>query len=265
MNLNGKKVIITGASSGIGEEILKQLLNYDVDVIAANRNITRTPLVSDRVEWMACDVSKQESIDELFARAVEKWGSVDLFIANAGFAYYEKIIHQGDDAQDHWTKTNTIFATNVIAPVYSLTKMAELNSSRHYMMVMTASAMAELPIPGYARYSATKAAVDAFSYAYQHEKDDQGHLCVVYPIATRTKFFESAASGTPVPWPSQTADKVGEAVIDGILKDKTRVYPSKVFLTMMWINRLLPFAFPIYAKIEGLKFKRWYRRQVQRA
>lgn len=51
-------------------------------------------------------------------------------------------------------------------------------------------------MPGYARYSAKKAAVDAFSYAYQHDNDDQGYLCVVYPIPMRTRFFESAATGT---------------------------------------------------------------------
>ncbi|MCG8669297.1 MAG: SDR family NAD(P)-dependent oxidoreductase [Pseudomonadales bacterium] len=257
MDLNGKNIVITGASSGIGEATLRELLTYDVNIIAANRNVANAPVSDSKVKWFQCDISDPSQIDKLFEFAIEQFGHIDIFIANAGFAYYEVM------QQEDWGRLEAIVKTNFVSPVYSAVKMARLNQGREYTFVFTASAMAHLPIPGYSTYAATKAAIDKFAYAYRIENNDQGHLLVVYPIATRTDFFNRAGNNTPVPWPSQPADVVGKAIVNGIEKNRKKVYPSKLFILMLFVNRFLPFSLDIYAQVEAFKLRRWLRKQTQ--
>ncbi|WDC85581.1 SDR family NAD(P)-dependent oxidoreductase [Caloramator sp. mosi_1] len=64
-----------------------------------------------------------------------------------------------------------IFKTNVFAPIYCLEKMNEISKNKEFTYVITDSAVAKMPLPGYSLYSATKSAVDAFQNAYRFEKD----------------------------------------------------------------------------------------------
>jgi uncharacterized protein len=67
--------------------------------------------------------------------------------------------------------------------------MKALNAGREYFVMMTASAMAKVAILGYAFYGATKAALDRFENAYHFENQDLGYLSLIYPIATKSNFF----------------------------------------------------------------------------
>ncbi len=178
-------------------------------------------------------------------------GKIDICIANAGFAYYEKL------QKCDYEHIHKIVAVNYIAPIYCLEKMMDINKGRQSYVVFTASAMAKLPLPGYALYSSTKAALDGFAYSFNFEKDTNIHLMVVYPIATKTEFFKTAGEGTPVPFPTQTPEKVAKEIIKGIQKNKRYVFPSKIFRIMMIVDRFLPFALWCYAKVEAYKFKQW--------
>ncbi len=80
-------------------------------------------------------------------------------------------------------------------------KMKELNYSREHMVVLTASAMSKLSMPGYALYSSTKAALDSFTDAYRFEEAVGQKLLLVYPVSTATNFFDHAGIKVPVPWP----------------------------------------------------------------
>lgn len=249
MELNKKNIVITGAGSGIGQALLKKLRDsFDCKITAAD-------LVADSIEAsetvfpFECDVSKPENIDALFDFAISKMGSIDIFIANAGFAYYEKI-----DKPD-WLHIQKIYEVNTFSPIYAAEKMKKMHDEMPYSVVATASAMAFLPLAGYALYSSTKAALNGFATAYRHELNKNQKLQIVYPIATRTAFF-SAAGGSPVPWPSQTAETVSLKVIRGILKDKNSIVPSYIFSILSVLDRFFPFFMKIAAFIEAKKFKK---------
>lgn len=251
MELLGKKVVITGASSGIGLEILKLLIQNGCHVVACARHIERISLNSPNLFLTACDVSKKEDVDALFDFAMEKLGGIDLFIANAGFAYYEKI------EKPDWNHIESIVNTNFIASVYSAEKMKELHGNASYNFVVTASAMGLLSLPGYALYSGTKAAVRGFADGYRPELEKNQHFQVVYPVATKTKFFKRAGDNTPVPWPTQEPEKVAKCVIKGIEKNKKRIFPSTMFRLTDIANRVFPFLFRIYVSINEKAFKKW--------
>ena len=260
MKLNECNVIITGASSGIGYELVRLLLDRGCRVVACARQVERIDYESDNLYPFRCDVSVKEEVDALFAFAEEKLGTVDLFIANAGFAYYEKI------QEADWNHNRAIFDTNVLSPIYAAEKMKEVCGSRPYNFVVTASAMGLLSLPGYALYSGTKAALRGFADAYRYELGKNQHFQVVYPVATRTRFFDRAGGETtPVPWPTQTPEEVAERIIAGIERDQKHIHPSKLFYATSLANRFLPFILPAYAAYYQLVFKNWLRKNRRKA
>ena len=251
MELNGKNVALTGASSGIGLELLRLLLASGCRVAACARHVDHIGIENENLFLKTCDVSKKEEIDGFFAFAEEKLGSIDLYISNAGFAYYEKL-----GAPD-WEHAEAILHTNFTAAVYAAEKMKQLHGDAPYHFAVTASAMGLLSLPGYALYSGTKAALRGFADAYRYELEKGQHFQVIYPVATRTQFFRRAGNGTPVPWPTQEAATVAKRVLRGIRKDRDRIFPSAAFRITDAVNRVFPFVFGIYVRINNRAFRKW--------
>lgn len=254
MNINGKNIILTGASSGIGRELLKKLNDYDVKIIAVARNINVIPS-SDKIIPYSCDISKQEEIDKLFEYAVNVFNHIDIFIANAGFAYCEEI------EESNWRHTEEIYRTNVFSPIYSAEKMKELNINRPYHMIITCSAVSTFPLPGYSLYCSTKAAVHMFAKTYRYEMKDRGKLTLVYPVATKTDFFRKAGgNNAPVPWPIQSSKFVANIIILGMKLNLNSIYPSILFIIGSILNRIIPILFPLCSKIFSINFTMWLRK-----
>ena len=254
MNPIKKNVIVTGASSGIGLELVYRLLKEDYNVIAVVRNLSENLPDSKNLHVLTCDVSRPEEVDKLFDDAMSILGSIDIFIANAGFAYYEKM------DTPNWQHIEKIYQTNTISAIYSAQKLKTLSQNKPFQFITTASGMGYFALPGYALYSSTKAAIRSFSHAYRYELEQGQTFQVVYPIATRTKFFHSAGD-SPIPWPSQSVEVVADAIIKGIKSKKNDIYPSKIFATFLVANRILPFLSKLYCNIENNRFQVWLNRQ----
>ena len=253
MNLQGKNVVLTGASSGIGLELTKLLLQKGCRVAACARRIENADIKDANYFPYKCDTSKKEELDGFFDFAMEKLGGIDLYISNAGYAYYEKL-----DAPD-WEHIRAITDTNYISTVYAAEKMKLLHGDAPYNFAVTASAMGLVSLPGYALYSATKAALRGFADAYRYELNEGQHFQVIYPVATKTQFFKRAAEHTPVPWPTQEASVVAKKIVRGIEKDKKHIFPSALFRFASGLNRVFPFVFKLYAGMSGRQFKRWLK------
>jgi uncharacterized protein len=241
MELSGKRVVLTGAASGIGRAILEALNGLNLSIIAADVNETRLlevcaalPKALARVIPVVTDVSSQAGNEALFQRAILELGGVDLFIVNAGFAYFE-IITEAD-----WMRLECMYRVNTLAPIYTLERMAVLNAGREFKVVWMASAMAHFGLPKYAIYSSSKGALHRFADAYRWQMPDPKALMLVYPIATRTGFFKAASEDTPVPTPSQTPEEVAKAVLAGIYRDALEVYPSLLFQIGFWLTLWFP-------------------------
>jgi len=235
MNLAGKNVLVTGASSGIGLALTKQLQQRGSRVMAVARSIADVNLDAADVHKYACDVSVRQNVDRMFEEAVRELGGLDVLVCNAGFAYYGPL--GGAD----WDAIERIYRLNVFSTLYSALKMKELHAQRPYRVVLTASAQSFLAVPGYALYASTKAALRSFAAAYRYELGPNQRLHLVYPIATRTGFFSAAGNDTPVPWPSQTAETVARAIIRGLENETNDIFPSKLFRALNTLNGVMPF------------------------
>jgi len=249
MRIEGKRVILTGAASGIGRALLGELAVCAGQILAADIN---GALLEESIERLqSCqavmhafqgDLADQTVADRLFEQAAERMGGADIFIANAGRPYYEPT------RTPDWGHIADIFTLNAVSSLYAYQKMVVLADEADYRFVLVSSAMAHMAMPGYALYSATKAALHRFAEAARLELERPERLMVVYPIATRTRFFEAASSSTPVPWPSQSAEQVARKIIDGIRRDRQSVYPSWMFALILFLDRFQPFIRKVYQR-----------------
>lgn len=253
MDIAGKRIILTGASSGIGLELLKRLSEYgNVQIIAVARHIEPIPVKEGIIIPYSADLSNQEEIDRLFVFAKSIFRNIDIFIANAGFAYLEKI-----EIPD-WKHIEHIFALNTISPIYSLSKQIEFNGkSSKSFFVCTSSAVSSVPLPYYSLYCSTKAAIRQFVHTYQYEKSSNVHTLTVYPVATRTPFFEKANGDKepPLPFPTQSVETIAKAIIRGIEQEKKSVYPSFLFRIFNYFGHIFPFIFTTYSYLEKRKIE----------
>lgn len=264
MDINNKRIILTGASSGIGKEMLNLLLTYkNVRIIAVARHIENNPTVTDKVFPFSADVSSAEGIDKLFTFAQQTFGDTDLFIANAGFAYIEKL------GKPDWQHIEDIFSLNVFSPIYALEKLlAESNNNnrssqkqkgieKSFACVVSGAGLASLP--AYSLYCSTKAGLHHFINTYRYEKPEHLQITAVYPVATRTDFFDKATGegNTPLPFPTQDAKTVARKIIRGIEKGKKTIYPSLLFRIGYPIGRAFPVLLHLYSLMEKRKVKKW--------
>lgn len=255
MNLRDKNIILTGASSGIGRGLLKKLVSYNTNIIAVSRDANKIPNYSKKIISFSCDISKPDEIDKLFDFAVEQLKTIDIFIANAGFAYCEEL------TDPNWNHNKKIYDTNVLSPIYTAEKMKNINQkNKEYLVVITCSAVHNISLPGYSLYCSTKAALHQFAKTYRYEMNSNGKILLIYPIATHTNFFSKAGGKkAPVPKPVQSVEKAADNIIQGIEKSRKSIYPSAVYPVSEVLNRILPFLYPLYEGIQYKKFKKWLK------
>lgn len=256
MELSNKNIILTGASSGIGNALLQKLSKYEgVKVIAVSRNMDNN-LESKSVYPFAADLSSKEGVNSLFGYAKETIGTIDIFIANAGFAYIEEL------SEADWEHVEDIFSLNVTSVIYSLQKFNEQNIGKIRQFISTSSAVAFVPLHAYALYCSSKSALHQFMEAYRYEKNEDLILTTIYPVATRTQFFDHASGqrNTPPPFPTQEVESVVNSIIKGIKNNKKRIYPSLLFRIVYPIGRAFPILLKLYSRIEKQKTMKWLRK-----
>lgn len=251
--ITGKRIVLTGANSGIGLETLKLLANGDNKILAVDlRRDKIDEFDPNKVIAMICDVSKKENVDSIFDKATEVLGGIDIFYANAGYPYYEKM-----DYVD-WERTSRIFETNVLSPIYTYEKYREYLGGKDGHYAITVSAIGKLAIPGYALYSSSKFAMNGFQQAIRFEKPENMKLTCLYPVATNTGFFKAAnPKDFEKPFPVQKPAHVAKAMYKGLEKGKKHVNPCKLFSLAQFLFAICPPIKWVYLGMENAKLKRF--------
>lgn len=252
-----KNIVVTGASSGIGKSIMDELVAQEGNrILAVCRHSENITGYGDNVIPFSCDLSTKEGVDALFVKAEELFDKIDLYFCNAGAPYYERF-----DYED-WDRIQRIFDLNTVGHIYTYSKYLHHLNGREGRLVYTISAMGEMALPGYALYAATKFAMKGFQQAIRDETPDNLKISCVYPVSTRTNFFNVAAEGRKLdpPFPVQTPEKVGKAVVKGIEKLKEHIYPCAVFLPSKYLMKAVPPVKALYVKAQQSKLHRFVKR-----
>lgn len=187
-----KVVLITGASTGIGNETAKLFQTKNWKVAATMRSPEKADDLQRivDVECFRLDVTDTDSIKAAIAETFEKFGRIDAVVNNAGFAVVGPFEAATQDQIDRQFQTNVFGVMNVcreILPVFREQKRGTI--------VNVASMGGRITFPLYSLYHATKWAVEGFSEALQYEVREFGiKIKIIEPGPIRTDFYDRSQS-----------------------------------------------------------------------
>jgi uncharacterized protein len=201
---SGKAVLITGASSGIGEQAAIDFADNGVQtIVLVARSKTRLEKLKEILQEnfasksvvYSCDVSRKADVFRMGKEILETLGHIDILVNNAGFGLYDKVQDQSIE------EIESITFTNYLGMVYC-TKMFldSMISRRSGHIVNVASVAASFGVAGLAAYCASKYAILGFSEALYHELHGTGvGITVVSPIGVKTNFFSNESFAHRIP------------------------------------------------------------------
>jgi len=245
-SLSGKVVIVTGASSGVGEASARLFAKAGAKVILAARTADKIEALAREIGGLAVptDVTKRDDLRSLIDKTISTYGRLDVLVNNAGANARGEFCSVGLDGIE------TVIDTNLKAPML-LTRMAmeHLRATRG-VVVNVASIAGHVPLPGESPYCASKWGLRGFTFAVREEMRNAGvALCAVSPGPIDTPFVFDDLDHTPdlvFSQPFLTAEQVGEAVVAcAIDRKRERSLPtSTLFLArlaswMPWLQELL--------------------------
>ncbi len=175
-----KVVLVTGGSSGIGLETAKALQNRGCTVYTLSRH----PFEAAGMSHLVADVTNIAQVERAVAELVRREGRLDILVNNAGFGISGGAEFTAPEAAQKQLQVNFLGCTNLCRVV--LPVMRKQGSGR---IVNLSSVAAAVPIPFQAMYSASKAAINAYTMAVANEVRPYGiTLCAVMPGDIRTNF-----------------------------------------------------------------------------
>jgi NADP-dependent 3-hydroxy acid dehydrogenase YdfG len=193
VTLAGKTAIVTGASSGIGEATARLLAREGCNVALAARREDRLNALAaelgERALAVPTDVTDAAACAALVARAVERFGSLEILINNAGLGLYGSVA-EGDP--EDWRK---MFDVNVLGVLYATRAAVRHMLHRGSGDVVFVSSLAgrRVPHPDGTVYAATKHAVTAIAEGLRMDVHENGIRVInVEPGLVRTEFPNSS-------------------------------------------------------------------------
>ena len=200
-------MVITGASSGIGEATARRAAAADLRLVLAARRLERLEALAaelggdERARAVSCDVTDWDDVERLAAAGLEALCASDIVFANAGFG-----APRGFEAStpEHW---RAMVLTNVYGAALTVrATFPALRESRGHLL-LTGSVAGRRALPG-SLYSATKWAVTAMGEAARQELDGTGvRVTLIEPGTVATPFFDAPVTDALEP------DDVARAVL----------------------------------------------------
>jgi NAD(P)-dependent dehydrogenase (short-subunit alcohol dehydrogenase family) len=190
LNLRGKRVVISGASSGIGLETARMLASNGAEVCLVARHAERLEAavgeIGDAAWAWRCDVSQPDAVRKLAAEATGRWGAIDGLVNNAGIAPMARL-DKTTDAD--WDET---FAINVRGPFLLCRELGRLlHDGTSPSVVNVSSNLAAKAIPGMAAYNASKSALNQLTRSLALEWAPTVRVNAVMPGVIDTPIHES--------------------------------------------------------------------------
>ena len=251
MEIKGKVVIVTGASSGIGEATARQFGREGANVVLAARRVDRLEALAREIGAMgtgakplvvAADLSKLEDIQALIDQTLETFGRIDVLVNNAGFGRLDWL-----ENLDPKKDIEAQFDVNVLGVVQTTRQALPIMIKQRSGHIINMCSMAGLvATPTYTIYAASKHAVHGFSEALRREVKPWGiDVSMIYPGGVKTEFGEHAGikrktKATTPKFLLLSAEDVGRAVVQLVRHPRAmQVIPWLWSLTAL-LNKLFP-------------------------
>jgi short-subunit dehydrogenase len=247
MEMNGKVVVVTGASMGIGEAIAKLFVDEGASVVFLSRDVSRGEAARQRVGHaertlaLACDVRSREDIDRVLAQTLAKFGRLDVWVNNAGIGIRDLV------AEMDMAACRELFETNFFGAVTCLqAAVPAMRKAGGGTIINISSVAGHVPVPYMGAYSATKFALNAIGKAARVElKRDNIKVLTVCPGYVQTDFGTHLVTNKvgnirPQSVKGISVERVARATYDGYRKRKREVIVPWTMIPMIKLYQLLP-------------------------
>lgn len=239
MELENSTVLLTGGTSGIGLEFVKQLTEQKANIIVTGRNLEalyETKKQYPKIHIFQSDVGKPNEIEQLYKDVIREFPELNVIINNAGIM---RLIDLQDTTLD-LENINHEIATNLTGTIQMVHQfLPHLLKQKSSAIVNVSSAIAFLSYSSAPIYSAAKSGVHAYTQALRLQLEN-----------TNIKVFELIPPGVntnlqknwvmqPNPGMMMNADKLIQVAIKGLLKNKQELKPGLVSLIKL-VSRIAP-------------------------
>lgn len=194
MELKDAVVMITGASSGIGEATARAASAAGATVVLLARRKDRLSALAEELGnalAVECDVTRPDQVEAAVRAAMEEFGRIDVLVNNAGQGLHANI---DDIAADDF---RAVLDLNTVAPLVTMQAVMPGMRERRRGSIVNVSSGATLAVyPGSAAYTSSKAALNMLSSVARLELADFGIVVsTIHPSITSTEFYGSVRSG----------------------------------------------------------------------
>jgi short-subunit dehydrogenase len=244
--MSGRVVIVTGASSGIGEAAARGFA-------AAGDRVVLTARRAERLQQLAADLpgslpvpadlTRSEDIRRVIAETLHTFGQIDVLVNNAGRGVYDWLerLEEEDIRQE--------IALNLLAPIL-LTRsvLPMMQGQGRGVIINVGSAAGRIGAPTLSIYNTTKFGLDGFSEALRREVGPQGiRVCMIYPGGVAGTEFGRAGKrvdlGVTTPgWLRLRVEQVAAAIVGLADRPRSRLVMPWVYNVAIASNTLLPSA-----------------------
>jgi len=189
-----KRVLITGAGSGLGKALAERYAANGNEVCLADMNVDAAQEVADSINKLVshdikafalpCDITKQDDVDSLVSALQERWASVDVLVNNAGVATAGSI---ESESLEQWQWVMEINVLGHVRMTKAVLPLIRASKNEQRSIINIASQAGLTSAPGMGSYSVTKAAMVSFSETTYLEVIHEG----IWVSAVCPAFFDT--------------------------------------------------------------------------
>ncbi len=256
-SLQGKVILITGASSGIGEALARECARYGASVVLAARRKQRLDKLAEDInkfggEALAVktDISKEEDVRRMVTVTMKRFKHIDVLVNNAAYGVFGPV----DEIPPK--EMRRIFNVNFFGMFYCCRETIPVMKKQGKGHIINISSIAGIiALPMTSAYNATKFAMNGFSDAMRRElSPSKIDVSVIYPGSVETEFYENWVNvyDQPVRKQSrllyQSVEAVARAIVRCIRSPRAHVFPALPIRFAANAHRLCPSGIDIAMK-----------------
>jgi len=264
--VSGRAVVVTGASSGIGEALANRLGDAGAKVLLVARSAEKLEAMKSDIEGRGgvafvypADLSSAEDTKRLVDAVLADHGAVDILVNNAGISIRRSVAKSYERVHDFERTLSLNFLGAVRLIMGFLPGMRERGSGQ---ILNVSTIGVQVNVPRYGAYIASKAALDAFSRVMAVEVLEDGvNVTTIYMPLVRTPMMESTTIYKS--FPMRTAEQAVDLIVEGIVRQPKRVsiragdmFELAYGLAPKAIDRVLNAAYQLYPESGDQKDQR---------